>query len=428
MNKEFINSRNKYTNEPLFKLTNFGLTPNIVKGGYQNPVGDGIFQMHATKKGTDNIFVGKDLAVDDKELVRANGNYVEVLSHDLKLPNGNSPVEVYQDLVNGGFSPSLAFNNAFKIQEDYKTNNKNKTTARFEKNKHNLGGKTHMDKYTDRIGNSQLFTINPIPTGGQTHITFKNGGRIKADLGKSALWTNLGTGLLNTLAQVFTGGLTTRNIKNMYENMTRNSTYVPVEREHIVYNDASESKRAAVRESAANNERYIDVNTNSSKVANNRRMINNLDKAKGLIDIENHEIERRDNARNEEARLQSQFDIIDNQNRIADTREANDFNMQKAIGIANARTQGAQIIGEGIASGLHDIGQSVSDYAKYNNDLLTSETDRIQNIGIKNNMINGYMYDSNGNLKRMYRNRYYDDKGNIKTKYSNKKNVPSLTI
>lgn len=574
---------NKYNNQPLFKLTSFGLTPNIVKGGYQNPVGDGIFQMHATKKGTDNIFVGKDLAVDDKELVRANGDYVEVLSHDLKLPHGKSPVGVYQGLVNGGFRPALAFNTAFDYQERFKNangiSNGNKTHAKLgvkeiirqagqkignwlnpievaeyndevnaetllmnrlrqeENNKYNplsgynpvtkrwkshkspeggkdtigygfklgideeldklyndqgyltdkqvenilsnnvtkylknardyynsqggdfdslnpmyqsvlgdihytsglskfpklieaiknndfenikkevgrgyhdesgefhvlenrnrrlreeldsyykyenskkkqkLGGKTHMNTYKDRINNKDglLFTINPLSTGSQSIATFRNGGRLKADAGTAAMWTNMGLGLVNTLAQGISGSVIGRKTRQMYENLKRNSTYVPTSREHIVYNDASNAKRDAIRTSAAANERFIDVNTNSSKVAANRRMINNLNKNQSLSEIENYEIGRRDQARNAEAQLQTQYNIEDTRNKINDIRDANDFNMQREIGINNARTTAANTWVQAITSGLNTIGGAISDRVQQLYNTVTNSDDK----------------------------------------------------
>lgn len=173
--KEILGFKNGgFINEPLFKLTNFGLTPNIVKGGYQNPVGDGIFQMHSFKKKTDDIYIGgnlinnnkksangsihsantQGLAVDDNELVREKNGFIEVLSNDLKLPNKQSPVGIYQGLVNSGLRPAIAFNNAFDIQErykDFKGMNNNRTHAK-------LGVKERFRQLGQSFGN----WINPI--------------------------------------------------------------------------------------------------------------------------------------------------------------------------------------------------------------------------------------------------------------------------
>lgn len=578
---------NKYINEPLFKLTSFGLTPNIVKGGYQNPVGDGIFRMHATKKGTDNIFIGKDLAVDNNELVRENNGYVEVLSDDLKLPNKQSPVGIYQGLVNGGLRPAIAFNNAFRIQEDYKNAkgiNNNQEYAKLgikerirqagqsfgnwinpieimeyndgisaetllrnrlkqeENNKYNplsgynfitkkwkshkspeggkdtigygfklgidneldklyedqgyltdeqvenkltqnvikylnnakeyynsqggdfdklnpmyqsvlgdihytaglskfpklieaiknndfenikkevgrgyhdengefhvlenrnrrlrqeldsynkyvtskikqrFGGKTHMNQYRDRIDNGLLFTINPIPTGNQNIATFKNGGRVKADLGTATMWSNMGLGLVNSLVQGIAGSYIGKKTRDMYNSLKRTSTYVPTAREHIVYSDESNAKRDAARRAAAANERIVDVNTNSSKVAANRRMINNLNQNQQLSEIENYEIGRRDAARNAEAQLQTQYNLEDTKNKINDIREANDFEAQKQIGLVNARANAANTWGQAIASGLSTIGGAISDRVSQLYTLAGSQNKEVAQTAIE---------------------------------------------
>lgn len=112
-----MNNRNK---RRLVINTSIGLTPNIIRGGNAIAEGDGVFRINQFNKNkNDDVYIGKTLAVDDKEKLMIDNGNLKVLSDDLKI-NGLSPVETSDLLRSRGVPNRQAFNIAFDEQELYK--------------------------------------------------------------------------------------------------------------------------------------------------------------------------------------------------------------------------------------------------------------------------------------------------------------------
>lgn len=237
-----------------------------------------------------------------------------------------------------------------------------------------------------------------LKNGGQVNMTLKNknkqdivdivmneilphstGERKKFDEGgvwSATDWTLLGnTGLnfLSGLAQGIIGSVTSNKLRKMYDGMKRTSTYIPVAREHINTKVDVEPQLSATKLAEQKLINNAQANTSNSKVARQQA----IDAITNRIITDNQiygdKFNKETALRNAEAELQTQYNRVDNQNKLADIREQNEFDMMKAIGKANAKTAEAQTWGMSIANSFKNIGQNLTDYATMKNDLLKSD-------------------------------------------------------
>lgn len=98
------------------KKATFGvLAPNIQRGGMAIPLGNNLYWMKGRKHKTGGIDIGKDLEVENNEVMQMLPNETRVFS-SVKMLGGNSPAE----LVASGVNPNMVFN----AQEEYKRINR----------------------------------------------------------------------------------------------------------------------------------------------------------------------------------------------------------------------------------------------------------------------------------------------------------------
>lgn len=91
------------------------LAPNIKRGGMAIPLGNNLYWMKGRKHKTGGIDIGKDLEVENNEVMQMLPNETRVFS-SVKMLGGNSPAE----LVASGMNPNMVFN----AQEAYKKINR----------------------------------------------------------------------------------------------------------------------------------------------------------------------------------------------------------------------------------------------------------------------------------------------------------------
>jgi len=87
------------------------LTPNVINGGYAEPLGNNMYYMNGLKHEQGGIDIGKNLEVEDGEVVKTTPKSIKVFSAQ-PIINGVSPAEA----VMNGVNP----NKIFKYQEDFK--------------------------------------------------------------------------------------------------------------------------------------------------------------------------------------------------------------------------------------------------------------------------------------------------------------------
>lgn len=187
-----------------------------------------------------------------------------------------------------------------------------------------------------------------------------------------SLLGNIGTNLLSTLGQGIAGSIAGNKLAKMYKNLKRESTYVPVAREHIDTRVNIEPQLTGNKEAEEKLIRNAQANTSNSKVAREQMRQAVASRIQADHTVYGDKLNRETQLRNAEAELQTRYNLVDNQNIIRDRTEQNDFDIQKSIGIANAEASKAQTWGASIAQGLKGVGTAISDYATMKNDLLKS--------------------------------------------------------
>lgn len=116
------------------KKATFGvLAPNIQRGGMAIPLGNNLYWMKGRKHKTGGIDIGKDLEVENNEVMQMLPNETRVFS-SVKMLGGNSPAE----LVASGMNPNIVFN----AQESYKRINRIKDDG----SRYKRGGKAKLGK------------------------------------------------------------------------------------------------------------------------------------------------------------------------------------------------------------------------------------------------------------------------------------------
>lgn len=89
--------------------------PNVIRGGIAIPLGNNFYYMKGRKHSAGGIDIGKDLEVEDDEVIQVSNDEMKVFS-SVPFLRGVSP----SHLVLGGANPNIVFN----AQERFKDVNK----------------------------------------------------------------------------------------------------------------------------------------------------------------------------------------------------------------------------------------------------------------------------------------------------------------
>lgn len=205
-------------------------------------------------------------------------------------------------------------------------------------------------------------------------LPHSTGERKKFVLGGSewALIGNAGLNLLSGLGQGIIGSINASKLRKMYDGLKRQSTFIPATREHINTKVDVEPQLNLTAQTEYNLRRNAEMNTANAKAARSQARVAALDRIRQDNAIYSDKLNRETQLRNAEAELQTKYNLVDLENKLTDIREQNDFDMQKAIGKANAGTMETQTWGNAIASTLGNTATSLMDYTTMTNDLLKS--------------------------------------------------------
>lgn len=271
------------------------------------------------------------------------------------------------------------------------------------KNGFRNGGQINMKvKNNNKIDITKEVMDRILPTSTGERKKFLWGGT------KWSLLGNIGTNLLSTLGQGIAGSIAGNKLAKMYKNIKRESTYVPVAREHIDTRVNVEPQLTGNKEAEAKLIRNAQANTSNSKVAREQMRQAVASRVQADHTVYGDKLNRETQLRNAEAELQTRYNIVDNQNLIKDLTEKNDFEMQRQIGMANADASKAQTWGAAIAQGLKGVGTAIGDYATMKNDLLKSNNPAAYAEYMKFNY--GHLLKSDGTLKDIYKGKKkYED-------------------
>ena len=325
-----------------------------------------------------------------------------LISNNKKLKE-NIEEDYYLDSSNEIYSRLMQFREANNINPEHKY-----TKEDLQKLKENAKDFNLLNRYTD---DTILYLLNDIAknnndnknknnnvfyakNGGQINMKLKyknkqditdivmneilphsTGKRMKFDMGGKYLLGNIGSNILNGLAQGITGIISGSQTAKFFRNLPdRVSTFVPVARQHIS-SDVRHILNPQLSEIKRGVSTLIDnaqKNTSSSK--NYRQQVANAT-LKGIEEsqkVYNSAAEIQTQRQIANANLQADYDKLDTINKINDIKEQNDYNMQKLIGEQNAKNQIAQSIGDSIGDSTKNIGNSLMDYATMKHDLLKS--------------------------------------------------------
>lgn len=266
-------------------------------------------------------------------------------------------------------------NSAFRNQAAYEASKKlNKDKVDILNNNFKNGGQINMKlkhKNKQDITDVVMNEILPHSTGERKKFIW-GGSEI-------ALASNAGLNLLSGLGQGIAGSINAKNVRKMYDGLKRQSTYIPITREHINTKVDVEPQLNLTAQTEYNLRRNAEMNTASAKVARSQARVAALDRIRQDNAIYSDKYNREAQLRNAEAELQTRYNLADLENKLTDIREQNDFDMQKAIGKANASTMEAQTWGNAIASSIGNTATSLMDYATMKNDLLKSNNEEAWN-------------------------------------------------
>ena len=221
------------------------------------------------------------------------------------------------------------------------------------------------------------------------------GERKKFLTGGQMLGINAGLQAFNALAQGIAGSVNASNIEKMYNKMTRKSTYVPIARRHINTNYDVSPMLDANRDAEFTLAKNAMANTSSSKVAREQLKQARLARLSGDNTAYSTKINEENKLKAAETELQKQYDIYDNQSLTKDISDKNDFEMQKQLGITNAKTSAANTWGQSIGTMISGIGDSLLQYTVGNYDLLKSQNPVAAAQGMQNLYGHAFKYDEN---------------------------------
>ena len=296
-----------------------------------------------------------------------------------------------EETINNILKQFLEFDNGIDIETVGKLD--------MENNKHyNLVNDILSNNDAKKLNTSYINSALKLKNGGQINMKLKNKNKqditdivmneiLPPSTGKRkkffdggvwgatdfSLLGNTGLNFLSTILQGTIGSINAGRVNRMYNKMKRTSTYIPVAREHINTKVDVEPQLSGTKLAEQTLINNAQANTSNSKVA--RQQVRDAVANRIVADnqIYGDKFNKETALRNAEAELQTQYNLVDNQNKLADIREQNEFDMMKAMGKANAKTAGAQTWGTAIANGFKNIGQTLTDYATMKNDLLKSD-------------------------------------------------------
>lgn len=225
--------------------------------------------------------------------------------------------------------------------------------------------------------------------------------------GGAILGINAGLQAFNALAQGIAGSVNASNIEKMYNGMTRKSTYVPIARRHINTNYDVSPMLDANRDAEFTLAKNAMANTSSSKVAREQLKQARLARLSSDSTAYSTKINEENKLKAAETELQKQYDMYDNQNLTKDISDSNDFEMQKQLGITNAKTSAANTWGKSIGNALSGVGNSLIQYTIGNYDLLKSDNPAAVAQGMQNLYGHAFKIDENTGqyvLKDIYKN------------------------
>lgn len=234
------------------------------------------------------------------------------------------------------------------------------------------------------------------------------GERKKFLTGGQMLGINAGLQAFNALAQGIAGSINAGRIEKMYNGMTRKSTYVPIARRHINTNYDISPMLDANRDAEFTLAKNAMANTSSSKVAREQLKQARLARLSGDTTAYSTKINEENKLKEAEIQLQKQYDIYDNQSLTKDISDSNDFEMQKQLGISNAKTSAANTWGQSIGTMISGIGDSLLQYTAGNYDLLKSQNPAAVAQGMDNLYGHAFKYDEK--TKSYVLKDYYKDK------------------
>lgn len=221
------------------------------------------------------------------------------------------------------------------------------------------------------------------------------GERKKFLTGGQMLGINAGLQAFNALAQGIAGSINASRIEKMYNNMTRKSTYVPIARRHINTNYDVSPMLDANRDAEFTLAKNAMANTSSSKVAREQLKQARLARLSGDNTAYATKINEENKLKATETELQKQYDIYDNQSLTKDISDKNDFEMQKQLGISNAKINAANTWGQSIGNMISGVGNSLLQYTAGNYDLLKSQNSAVVAQGMQNLYGHAFKYDEN---------------------------------
>ena len=233
------------------------------------------------------------------------------------------------------------------------------------------------------------------------------GERKKFLTGGQTLGINAGLQAFNALAQGIAGSVNASNIEKMYNKMTRKSTYVPIARRHINTNYDVSPMLDANRDAEFTLAKNAMANTSSSKVAREQLKQARLARLSGDTTAYSTKINEENKLKAAETELQKQYDIYDNQSLTKDISDKNDFEMQKQLGISNAKTSAVNTWGKSIGNALSGVGNSLIQYTIGNYDLLKSDNPAAVAQGMQNLYGHAFKIDEKTGqyvLKDIYKN------------------------
>lgn len=225
--------------------------------------------------------------------------------------------------------------------------------------------------------------------------------------GGAILGINAGLQAFNALAQGIAGSINAGRIEKMYNGMTRKSTYVPIARRHINTNYDVSPMLDANRDAEFTLAKNAMANTSSSKVAREQLKQARLARLSGDTTAYSTKINEENKLKAAETELQKQYDMYDNQNLTKDISDSNDFEMQKQLGISNAKTSAANTWGKSIGNALSGVGNSLIQYTIGNYDLLKSDNPAAVAQGMQNLYGHAFKIDEETGqyvLKDIYKN------------------------
>lgn len=150
--------------------------PNVIRGGVAIPLGNNFYYMKGRKHSAGGIDIGKDLEVEDDEVIQVDNDEMKVFS-SVPFLRGVSP----SHLVLGGANPNIVFNaqerfkDVNKINDDGTRKKKYGDRMKYIRNLMKLGGDNNDTNYSQVAkGIIQLLDPTGISSYPDIYESYKN--------------------------------------------------------------------------------------------------------------------------------------------------------------------------------------------------------------------------------------------------------------